>query len=88
LIPPGSNVGVTASTASDINDKGQIVGTASDERLEFTLRQKGFLWIETLGLVDLGVFEGQGTTASAISESNQIAGSNSEVALRWTFTTD
>jgi probable HAF family extracellular repeat protein len=88
LIPPGSNVGITASTASDINDKGQIVGTAIDERLEFTLRQKGFLWIETLGLVDLGVFEGRGTTASAISEGNQIAGSNTEVALRWTFTAD
>jgi uncharacterized membrane protein len=88
VLVPEELAGVTRSSASDINDKGAIVGTIEHEELDFGLRQEAFLWTEDIGFVGLGIFEGRGTVARAVSENNQIAGSNTLVALLWRISLD
>lgn len=63
-------LGGTDSFAYDINDKGQVVGTAKDSNGV----NRGFMWTKQDGMVDLGTFDGVGCTLYGINNHGQIVG--------------
>jgi hypothetical protein len=90
LIPvvPGGPV-VERSSANDINESGQVVGSVVyGERDLFTslrglAQQRAFLWTEEIGIIDLGLLDDRGTIAFALNDQGHAVGSNSELALLW-----
>jgi probable HAF family extracellular repeat protein len=69
-ITPLGSLGGTRTSAFDINDLGQVVGSSQNAAGVF----RPFLWTAKKGMVDLGTIGGDRGTASAINNAGQIVG--------------
>lgn len=69
-ITPLGSLGGTRTSAADINDLGQVVGSSQNAAGEM----RPFLWTAKKGMVDLGTIDGDRGRASAINNSGQIVG--------------
>lgn len=79
-------LGGEESIATDINDRGQVVGYSSIRPGEFTMH--AFLW-EDGEMQDLGTLGGPNSRASAVNNRGQVVGESledesSERAVLWT----
>ena len=69
-VTPIGTLGGTGTTATDINDFGQVVGGSQNSTGDL----RPFLWTAKKGMVDLGTIGGSRGMASAINNAGQIVG--------------
>jgi probable HAF family extracellular repeat protein len=74
----GTFNGVGGSYAYGINDRGQVVGTSD---IDVQGHSHAFLWDRAHGMQDLGSLRGANSTATAINERGQVAGTSSDAFL-------
>jgi probable HAF family extracellular repeat protein len=78
LAPPG----VLSSSASDINRRGWVAGTAQFPGEPAEEWRRAFRWTPQTGMVGLGVLA-RGSNGAALNDAGTVVGSSASLAVRW-----
>jgi uncharacterized membrane protein len=82
LAPPG----VLSSSASDINSRGWVAGTAQFPGEPPEEWGRAFRWTPQTGMVGLGALA-RGSRGAALNDAGTVAGSSASLAVQWPGTT-